>query len=67
MSQKHKQKLYRRMQMDKIEMHEVADILNTINLELWEKGFEAAGYDNTGEMLMVLIQRTQTIAEKKEE
>lgn len=53
--------------MDKIEMHEVADILNTINLELQEKGFEAAGYDNTGELLIVMIQRTQTIAGKEEE
>lgn len=43
--------------MDKIEMHEVADILNAISQALEGKGFQVSGYDNTGDVLMVIVQR----------
>ena len=45
--------------MGKVPMEDVADILNTINDALEKMGYVAVGYDNTGILLDVLIDRKE--------
>ena len=40
-----------------IEQNKIADIMNAINNALEKYGYEAVGYDNTGEMLVVVIEK----------
>ena len=40
-----------------VEQNKVADIMNAINDALEEYNYEAVGYDNTGEMLVVVIEK----------
>ena len=44
---------------DKMQMFEIAEILNTISLKLQEKGFRISGYDNLGDRLIVSIEREE--------
>jgi len=45
--------------MKNVPMEDVADILNTINDALEKMGYVAVGYDNTGILLDVLIDRKE--------
>ena len=43
--------------MERIGSAEIAEIMNRINDELEETGYEAIGYDNTGMFLKIIIDR----------